>query len=158
MLYLLVDTAFQTEFLRYIFQNFRHLQRSFRLNWRLLYYIYAYLCYTVRDYQFHQSFSEIWLIKRGQQLTFENFAWLRHKSAQTTTRFTLESTTDRLLSHHRITNFPRLSSCPCETLVIFSRCNFASKQPTSNLLHFDTAQNFKRLYISKSDYYEQIIS
>ena len=59
MLYLLVDTAIQTEFLRCIFQNFRPLQRSFRQNRGLLYYIYAYLCYMARDCQFHQNFLEI---------------------------------------------------------------------------------------------------
>lgn len=73
MLYLLVDTAIQTEFLRRIFQNFRPLQRSFRLNWRIIYYIYAYLCYTIREYQFHQNFSEIWSIKRRQQFNIREF-------------------------------------------------------------------------------------
>ena len=68
----------------------------------------------MRDYQFYQSFSEIWLIKRGQQFNIREFRLARTQICSNNNGFTLESTTDRLLSHHRITNFVRLSICPAK--------------------------------------------
>lgn len=53
MLYLLVNTAILTEFLRCIFQNFRPFQISFRQSRFRLYYNYAHLCYIASYRHFY---------------------------------------------------------------------------------------------------------